>query len=136
MVSEFADVGADLGDSFAMSSSAPAWVESKPLSGASKPLGALRYRVEFTASERYVELLEEARNLLQHQVPDRAVARVHELAMTAFVEKLRQRRQTASGRPRRAAESCGSAPARVEDVRDGSAPARVVAESGDPRRRG
>ena len=64
----------------------------------SKPLGALRYRVEFTASERYVELLEEARNLLQHRVPDRDVARVHELAMTAFVEHLRKRRQAASGR--------------------------------------
>jgi hypothetical protein len=139
------DGGAELcegaGDAVATDSPAPARVENQP-SVASKPLGPLRYRVEFTASERYVELLEEARNLLQHQVPNRDVARVHELAMAAFVEQLRKRRQAASGRPRRAAGSEGSAPARVTDsdsesggsvpapvagVGAGSAPARVKA---------
>jgi hypothetical protein len=106
---------------------------------ASRSPVALRYRVEFTASERYVELLEEARNLLQHQVPDRDVARVHELAMAAFVEQLRKRRQAASERPRRAAdfgeaapawvdggESERSAPARTAKTLKGSAPARVA----------
>jgi hypothetical protein len=94
---------------------------------ASKPLGALRYRVEFTASERYVELLQEARDLLQHQVPDRDVARVHELAMAAFVEQLRKRRQGARRRQRRAAES-GSAPERVEGGVDRYVPAEIRRE--------
>ena len=70
-----------------------------------------RYRVEFTASQRYVELLEEARNLLQHQVPDRDVARVHELAMSAFVEQLRKRRQAATTPIRRPSSLKESAPA-------------------------
>jgi 5-methylcytosine-specific restriction endonuclease McrA len=113
-----------------LGSPAPARVDA-PLSNAPKPVAPLRYHVQFTASERYVELLEEARNLLQHQVPDRDVARVHELAMATFVEQLRKRRQAASDRPRRVAgselaESDGSAPERVAGVESqGSARARV-----------
>jgi len=82
--------------------------------------------VEFTASPRYVELLEEARNLLQHQVPDRDVARVHELAMETFVEQLRKRRK-AEAKARRGTRAEGAAPARVTKTEDGrrSAPARV-----------
>jgi hypothetical protein len=108
--------------------SAPARAGNQRSCGASEPLGALRYRVEFTVSERYVELLEEARNLLQHQVPDRDVARVHELAMAAFVEQLRKRRLAASERPRRAAESDGSAPARVARRADRYVPAAIRRE--------
>jgi hypothetical protein len=85
--------------SFDDDASAPARVAAPPTAVASEPCPPLRYRVEFTASQRYVELLEEARNLLQHQVPNRDVARVHELAMAAFVEQLRKRLQAASDRP-------------------------------------
>jgi len=113
-------------------------------SAAPLPVVPQRYHVEFTASQHYVELLEEARNLLQHQVPDRDVARVHELAMAAFVEQLRKRRLTATKRapvarrskeppPERTAdaESERSAPARVADIRSrGSVPARADAECG------
>jgi hypothetical protein len=114
--------------------SAPERVDA-PSFGASKPLGAIRYRVEFTASERYVELVEEARNLLQHKVPDRDVARVHELAMAAFVEQLRKRRMAKGERPRRAAESDGPAPVRVDaDDSEQSAPARVDANESAPAR--
>ena len=87
-----------------------------------------RYRVEFTASQRYVELLEEARNLVQHRVPDRDVARVHELAMAAFVEQLRKRRQAATSRARRKPSSEGPAPERIDEMNaelQRSAPARV-----------
>jgi hypothetical protein len=90
-----------------------------------KPLVPQRYRVEFTASARYVELLEEARDLLQHRVPNRDIARVHELAMEAFVEELRKRRRAQRSGPRRAAAP-GPAPERVNDVATlGSAPERV-----------
>ena len=126
---EVADLCGAARDAVADESSAPARVEDQPRVG-SKPLGAaFRYRVEFTSSGQYVELLEEARNLLQHQVPDRDVARVHELAMAAFVEQLKKRRQAAGGRPRRAAKSGECAPARVADGGDGSAPARVNADA-------
>ena len=99
-----------------------------------KPLVSQRYRVEFTASQRYVELLEEARNLLQHQVPDRDVVRVHELAMAAFVELLRKRRQAVMGRARRVTKTDGSAPARVHDDVARSAPARVDETDGEAQR--
>ena len=103
---------------------APARVNAAPAVG-SKPLGSQRYRVEFTASARYVELLEEARDLLQHRVPDRDVARVHELAMEAFVELLRKRRRAERSGPRRAVDE--AAPARVNDVEaDRAAPERVA----------
>jgi hypothetical protein len=113
-------------------SSPPALVNSPPRVNApaldSKPLASFRYRVEFTASQEYVELLEEARNLLQHQIPDRDIARVHELAMAAFVEHLKRRRQAATRRPR-PVESDGPAPARVTAGSDESAPARVTVGS-------
>ena len=103
-------------------SPARARVDSHHASLGTMPLAPLRYRVEFTASERYVGLLEEARNLLQHRVPDRDIARVHEIAMAAFVEQLRKRRQAASGSPR----VDGAAPARVGAGGDGRrAPARI-----------
>jgi hypothetical protein len=115
-------------------SSAPALI-AEPLSQvADNSMSPIRYHVQFTASQRYVELLEEARNLLQHQVPNRDVARLHELAMAAFVEQLRKRRQAASDRPRQVSVAEGSAPARVKTpASGGSAPARVKASSGAER---
>jgi hypothetical protein len=103
-------------------------VDGTPATVAADPLVPVRYRIEFTASERYVELLEEARDLLQHQIPDRDVTRVHELAMAAFVEQLRKRRQAASSRPRPPRSAKGSAPERVESpevATERSAPERV-----------
>ena len=94
------------------------------------PLVPMRYRVEFTASEEYARLLEEARDLLQHQVPNRDIARVHEIAMAAFVEQLRKRRRAASGRPR----VDGAARARGDAGKDGQ-PARVREDAGDDRLR-
>ncbi len=55
-------------------------------------LGALRHRVQFTASQEYVTLLEEARDLLAHAVPDRSIAEVHLRAMRELVVRLRERR--------------------------------------------
>ena len=108
-----------------------------PPSAGPLPLVPLRYRVEFTASQRYVELLEEARNLLQHQVPDRDVARVHELAMAAFVEQLRKRRQAATNRAPVARRSEEPPPERTAGARVRAIRAGAVADvrSRDPRRR-
>jgi hypothetical protein len=124
------------GDGGFSESPAPARIDDDATTHA-KPLVPFRYRVEFTASQNYVDLLEEARNLLQHQVPDRDIARIHELAMAAFVEHLRKRRQSATRRPRRAAPgeraleqptsalpSRGSAPERASPP--ASAPARMA----------
>ena len=99
-----------------------------------EPLVSQRYRVEFTASRRYVELLEEARNLLQHQVRNRDVARVHELAMAAFVEQLRKRQHAATRRARGNASAEGSAPTRMKDkMARRPVPARVDETSAESR---
>ncbi|MEO8185307.1 MAG: hypothetical protein ABI895_41395, partial [Deltaproteobacteria bacterium] len=59
-----------------------------------------RYRVQFTADQAYVDLLEEARNLLQHELPARDLAEVQRRALELLVHKLRQRKHAASERPR------------------------------------
>ena len=38
---------------------------------------AQRYKVQFTATQEYIDLLEHARDLLSHAVPDRSLEEVH-----------------------------------------------------------
>jgi 5-methylcytosine-specific restriction endonuclease McrA len=64
------------------------------------PLAELRYKVQFTADQAYVDLLEEAHILLQHQLPTRDLVEVQRRALELLVHKLRQRKYAASGRPR------------------------------------
>jgi hypothetical protein len=61
----------------------------------------LRYKVQFTADQAYVDLLEEARNLLQHELPARDLVEVQRRALELLVRKLRQRKYAASERPLR-----------------------------------
>jgi 5-methylcytosine-specific restriction endonuclease McrA len=63
----------------------------------------LRYKVQFTADQAYVDLLEEARNLLQHELPARDLVEVQRRALELLVRKLRQRKYAASEPPRRKA---------------------------------
>jgi len=64
------------------------------------PVAELRYKVQFTVDQAYVELLEEARNLLQHQLPTRDLVEVQRRALELLVHKLRQRKYAARERPR------------------------------------
>ena len=72
---------------------------SVPRAAASVPAPELRYKVQFTADQAYVELLEEARNLLQHELPSRDLVAVQRRALELLVRKLRQRKYAASERP-------------------------------------
>jgi hypothetical protein len=65
----------------------------------------MRYKVQFTADQAYVDLLEQARDLLSPQIPDRDLARVQQLAIEALMEKLSRRKYAATSRPRRAEPS-------------------------------
>ena len=51
-----------------------------------------RYRVQFTATQEYVDLLEEAKDLLAHAVPSRSLDELHLRAMRALVSGLRKRK--------------------------------------------
>jgi len=63
------------------------------------PPPELRYKVQFTADQGYVDLLEEARNLLQHELPTRDLVEVQRRALELLVHKLRQRKHAARERP-------------------------------------
>ena len=90
--------------------SAPALsVESQPTASAA-PVAELRYKVQFTADQAYVELLEEACNLLQHELPARDLAAVQRRALELLVQKLRQRKYAANER------SCQKAPVPANDT--------------------
>jgi 5-methylcytosine-specific restriction endonuclease McrA len=60
----------------------------------------MRYKVQFTADQAYVDLLEEARDLLQHELPDRDLVEVQRRALQRLVEQLRRRKHAGTERPR------------------------------------
>ncbi len=71
-----------------------------PLAPQSSPVGAApRYRIQVTVDQAYLELLEEARELLQHSVPGRNVIEVQRRALQALVKKLRARKFAVTERP-------------------------------------
>lgn len=57
-----------------------------------------RYRVQFTADQAYVDLLERARALLWHRLPSGDLAQLQRLAIEALVEKLVVRKYGAGAR--------------------------------------
>ncbi len=59
-----------------------------------------RYSIQFTASEEYVALLEEARDLLSHAEPGRSIEAIHLRAMRGLVEQLRKKRKGDVRNPR------------------------------------
>jgi len=69
-----------------------------------------RYRVQLTVDQTFVDLLEEARDLLQHSIPSRDVVEVQRRALQLLVKKLRARQcaatdqRRAPGRPSPAPE--------------------------------
>ena len=67
------------------------------------PLEALtpqRYRVQFTATQEYVDLLETAKDLLAHAVPSRSIEEVHLRALRALVSELKKRKTGATSQSR------------------------------------
>jgi hypothetical protein len=63
--------------------------EAKPA-----PAPAMHYKVQFTADEKYMSLLEEARDLLAHVNPTRDFVEVHRRALELLVTQLRKRRHS------------------------------------------
>jgi hypothetical protein len=63
-------------------------------------LAPQRYKVQFTATQEYVDLLEQAKDLLSHAVPDRSIEEVHLRAMRALVAELKKRKYAVTDKPR------------------------------------
>ena len=68
--------------------------------GATKPLGAERYRVQFTADRETFAQLEELRALMRHQVPDGDVGKILARAVTVMLAQVRKRKFAETSRPR------------------------------------
>jgi hypothetical protein len=56
------------------------------------PLPPQRYKVQFTASQEYVDLLERACDLLSHAIPDRSIEEVHLRALRLLVAELEKKK--------------------------------------------
>ena len=63
-----------------------------------EPQCPLRYKVQFTASQEFVDLLEEARDLLGHESPRPALPDVQLRALRTLVKELRGRKRAATER--------------------------------------
>jgi hypothetical protein len=107
---------------------------------------ALRYRVQFTASQEFVDLLEEASDLIGHETQRATLPEIQTRALRALVQQLRARKRAAtkvsptpSSSPvaeRRSRIALDAAPARAASVPD-AAPARAVSvPDAAPARRG
>ena len=81
-----------------------------------------RYKVSFTASQEYVDLLERAQDLLSHAVPERALEDVHLRALRLLVADLEKRKY---GAPRRKAGADRS----VQEPAASDAPAAATSET-------
>jgi len=75
-----------------MTVTAPARAEPTPLDH----LEPERYRVQFTATEEYVRLVEEAKALLSHAVPKVRLEELHLRAMRALVAELKKKKYAVS----------------------------------------
>jgi len=64
-----------------------------------------RYAVQFTATEEYVRLVEQAKALLSHTVPNASLDVIHWRAMRTFVAELTKRKYAQTTRPRRSQQS-------------------------------
>jgi hypothetical protein len=72
-----------------------------PPTPAPESLAPQRFCVQFTASEEYVKLVEEARALLSHSTPRLALDDLHLRALRAFVAELKRRKYAVTKRPRK-----------------------------------
>jgi hypothetical protein len=66
-----------------------------------EPLSPQRYKVQFTAGEEYVKLVEEAQALLSHSAPRATLDEIHLRAMRALVADLKRRKHAVVARPRK-----------------------------------
>lgn len=77
--------------------------------------GPDRYKVQFTASEEYVRLVDEAKALLSHSVPNAPLEDLHLRAMRTFVAQLKKRKY-ATTKPPNAGAAPNATPAPAVDA--------------------
>jgi 5-methylcytosine-specific restriction endonuclease McrA len=116
-----------------------------------EPLSPQRYKVQFTAGEEYVTLVEEAQALLSHSAPCATLDEIQLRAMRALVAELKRRKHAVVARPRKLpAESVDAGRSTTErasaqksepefeseHLQSNAEPGQSQLESKSPRRRG
>jgi hypothetical protein len=106
-----------------------------------EPLEPERYKVQFTATEEYVRLVEEAKALLSHAAPRATLDEIHLRALRAFVALLRKQKYATTDSPSRQTGSpaLGEAPMsrrEAEGPELESEPAHAGTKARHPRQRG
>ncbi|HWO10828.1 MAG TPA: hypothetical protein VNN80_15145, partial [Polyangiaceae bacterium] len=105
-------------------------VEPQPPTASVAAPAATRYKVQFTADQAYVDLLEQARALLWHQLPSGDLAQLQRLALEALVEKLVCRKYGAGARSGMV-EARRAHPAATDSGRDGAPAAEKRSSLGE-----
>jgi 5-methylcytosine-specific restriction endonuclease McrA len=77
--------------------------------GPPAPLSPERYRVQFTAGEEYVKLVEEARALLSHSEPRATLDGIQLRAMRALVAELKRKKHAVTARPKKQSPAASTA---------------------------
>jgi hypothetical protein len=116
-----------------------------------EPLSPQRYKVQFTAGEEYVKLVEEAQALLSHSAPRATLDEIRLRGMRALVAELKRRKHAVVGRPQKTSPEskvAGRSSAERESAQKSkpkseselppsdAEPGRSQVESESPRRRG
>lgn len=71
--------------------------QESPAAATSSPwLSPVRFKVQFTASQAYVDTMNEALDLLSHEMSTRDIAELHTRAMQALVAELRKQKRAES----------------------------------------
>src|SRR6187431_1996008 len=105
-------------------------VEPQPPTASVAAPAATRYKVQFTADQAYVDLLEQARALLWHRLPSGDLAQLQRLALEALVEKLVCRKYGAGARSGMV-EARRAHPAATDSGRDGAPAAEKRSSLGE-----
>jgi hypothetical protein len=79
-----------------------------------EPLGAERYRVQFTADREMHAQLEELRALMRHQIPDGDIGKILAKAVASLLKQVRKQKfaETAAPRSARTSRSTSETPSR------------------------
>jgi 5-methylcytosine-specific restriction endonuclease McrA len=88
-----------LSDNEAVSTRAGAGADASGQAPPAEALPPQRYKVQFTAGEEYVKLVEEAQALLSHSAPRATLDEIQLRAMRALVAELKRRKHAVVGQP-------------------------------------
>ena len=81
----------------------------RPPSPAPSPLGAKRFKIQFTGDQALRDKLREAQSLLRHQIPDGDLAKIFDRALSKLIENARRKKFAHTSSPRTRSTTSGTA---------------------------